>query len=324
MDVPTFIWGNIAPCYTVWKDDESWNEVGQRNLWDFMLSMGAVDSYFIRSGMGQMYAYTYDDVKALCTAACDHFAGKAPVLMNCSGIWDANPFVRPDPAVYTQQAVELSQFAEQAGADAVVHVVPQGLLNPDNLHDKDAIYYQHYETVCAAVDAPVIVYHPPVDFPFTAELMAKVANIPNLVGTKISSVNGFFLYDAIRAVRDKEFHVITGAEMLYYATLQVGSRAVIGGGCNHNPQVLKAVLTRFEAGDWEATMDAQDSVNRLYKALPDGAITMKQLATEAGYPVGITARTNARPVYKNQGKVHTEEKYEAFKKVRDEELARYA
>ena len=62
MQVPDFIWGNIAPCYTVWNEDESWDEAGQRNLWDFMLTSGAVDSYFIRSGMGQMYAYTFEDV----------------------------------------------------------------------------------------------------------------------------------------------------------------------------------------------------------------------------------------------------------------------
>ena len=88
MNVPEYIHGNIAPVITAFKDDESFDEVGQRNLFDYMLEVGSVSAFFCRSGMGQMIDYLYEDVQAMAKCACEHLVGKMPIIMNCSGIWD--------------------------------------------------------------------------------------------------------------------------------------------------------------------------------------------------------------------------------------------
>lgn len=327
MKVPEYVYGCIAPVFTAFKDDESFDEVGQRNLLDFMIDNGGVSAYFMRSGMGQMRVYEYEDVRAAAETVCDHMAGKGPVLMNCSGIWDGNREApeRPDPEVYSTQAVELSQYAESVGAAGVVHVVPDGLLPRDGEKDIESTYLAYFERVCGSVGVPVFIYQPPMpqDVCLTPELLTKLADIPNLVGVKVSTKDGYWIYELIRAVRGKDFHVITGAEMLFYATLHVGSRAVIGQGCNLCPQILNAILHRFEKGDYAGMLEAQDSANLLFRRCPYSPGVMKRLATENGYPVGPTARNMGKSVYGRRGMQFNDETYRAFKELRARELAKY-
>jgi 4-hydroxy-tetrahydrodipicolinate synthase len=325
MPVPDYVRGCIAPCYTVWKEDQTFDEQGQRNLLDFMLQSGAVTSYFVRSGMGQMFAYEYEDVKAVTKTACDHLKGKAPVLMNCSGIWTgdyASP-ERPDPETYTNQAIELSQYALEVGADAIVQVVPEALVPPHADADAESIFERFYERVCEAVDGPVVIYHPQVPHAFSPALLTRLADIPNMVGIKVSTWDGYFIFDLIRAVKDKDFMFVQGAEMLYYAALYAGSRAVIGAGCNLNPQILKAELERFEAGDHAGVLDAQESVNLLVATCPPSAQVMKRMATESGFPVNSTGRRRGKNVYKHAEQPLDEAAYQNFLKLREQELAKY-
>jgi len=325
MQIPEYVYGNIAPVYTVFKEDESLDLEGQRNLFDFMLQTGDIAAFFVRSGMGQMYDYGFDDVKAMAKTACEHLAGKVPVLMNCSGIWNGNRDSpkRPDPEAYTRQAVELSRYAEGLGADGLVHVVPEALLSPGTEKDRDPVYLLYYETVCDSVEIPVFVYHPPVPHPISPELFAKLADIPNLVGVKISTTDGCYMFNCMRAVRGKEFHVVTGSELLYYATLPVGSRAVIGQGCNLYPKILSAMLHRYEGGDWDGVMEAQDSANLLVEKCPYSAGVMKRLATENGFPMGLTARNMGKTVYGKGGVPFDDRAYRDFKNLLQAELSKF-
>ncbi len=326
MKVPEFIYGNIAPCYTCFNEDESFDPDGQRNLFDFMLQSGEVHTYFVRAGMGQMYTYEYEDVRAVAKTAIEHLTGKAPVIMNCSGIWDGDRSAdhRPDPEVYTQQAVELSQYAEGLGADGVVLTIPEALAAPDGV-DKDDAYSRYFETVCQAVSVPVVAYQPPIptEVQVTPELLARLADLPNLFGIKISTKDGYYIYTMIRAAAGKEFHVITGAEMLYYATLYAGSRAVIGQGCNLYPKILNAVLHRFEAGDHDGVLEAQDSTDLLVAKCPYSAGVMKRMATESGFPVGPTARGMKNHPYGRSRVPFNDETYTAYKTLLEAELAKY-
>ena len=125
--IPAFIRGSIAPVFTVFNEDRSIDEAGQRNLLDFLMDRGGISAYFVRSGMGQMYAYSAEDVRLMIELATEHLRGRAPVMAGCSGIWDRNYDRRPDPDRYTAEAVEFCKFAEDHGVDAAVLTIPEGL-----------------------------------------------------------------------------------------------------------------------------------------------------------------------------------------------------
>ena len=81
----------------------------------------------------------------------------------------------------TKEAVELAEFAEKAGADAVLVVTPY--YNKPNQRGM----YQHFSTVAKAISIPLVIYNIPgrsvIDM--TADTMAKLHHdCKNIIGVK--------------------------------------------------------------------------------------------------------------------------------------------
>ena len=325
MQPPAYITGSIAPVFTVFNEDGSLDDAGQRNLLDFMLERGGVSAYFIRSGMGQMYTFDMDDTRQIARNACAHMAGKAPVLIGCSGIWDHNRDRLPDKATYIEQAIELGRYAAGLGADGVVYTVPEGLLPEDGESIPDLIA-RYVETVCAAVDCGVYLYQAPRIDPayiMPPALVARLADIDNLLGMKASTNDAYYISEAARAVRGKDFAYIAGAETSFYAALPAGARACIGQGASLNPRLLNLIQERFQAGDMQGMLDVQHDVNCLCEQCPNAVDFFKRYATEHGYPAGPTARSLANNPYMEDKVPLDDAGYAAFKAVFEETCARY-
>ncbi|HIJ73510.1 MAG TPA: dihydrodipicolinate synthase family protein [Candidatus Hydrogenedentes bacterium] len=328
MSVPEFIRGNIAPVFTAFKENGALDDDGQRNLLDFLLDTGHISAHFVRSGLGQMYTFSYEDVQQIAQTACRHMAGKAPVLMGCSGVWDRNrdSGKRPDPRTYLEQGIELSKFAEDMGASGVVHTIPEAIL-PTEGQTVEAVFVRYFESVCAAVSIPVLIYQPPGTDPaykVTPRLLARLADMPGLAAIKVSNGDAYYLFRLIRATREKDFAFIVGVETAYYAALYAGCRAVIGQGAAINPQVMTAVQERFEKGDREGALAAQDSVNLLVEQCSSPAAFLKRYATEKGHPVGSYARKMTDNPYIANPDPITDDAYITFKRILEIELAKYA
>lgn len=324
MEVPGYIFGCIAPTFTVFNDNGTLDDAGQRRLIDFMLESESISAFFIRSGMGQMYCFSMDDTKQIARNACAHLKGKAAVLIGCSGIWDRNYDKRPDPALYKQQAVELSRYAQDLGADGIVHTIPEGLVPPKG-EAMDDFLVRYFEEICASVSAPVLIYQPPGTLPeycVTPRSIARLAEIDNLAGMKVSTADGEYLFNLVRAVKDKKFGYIAGAETVFYAALAAGARACIGQGTSVNPQIIRAMLDRFLAGDLEGAMDAQEDTNELVYTCPNAVDFFKTYAVEKGYPMSLYARPSGNPYIKDRVPI-TKEAYETFKRRYEELLAKY-
>src|ERR671926_1791904 len=80
----------------------------------------------------------------------------------------------------TKEAIELSQHAEKAGADAVLVVTPYY-----NKPTQEGMY-QHFKAINDAIGIPILIYNIPgrsiVDM--SVETMARLAELPNIVGVK--------------------------------------------------------------------------------------------------------------------------------------------
>lgn len=325
MRIPDYVYGSIAPTFTVFKEDGSLDLDGQVRLLEYMLTKGSISAFFIRSGMGQMYAFSFEEVKQLAEIACKVVKGHSAVLIGCSGIWDRNYDRRPDRQKYIQQAIELSRFAEGLGADGVVLTIPEAL-SPENNETLADVIYNYFETVCSTVKIPVLFYQPPGTRPeycLTPELLKKLAKIDNLVAGKVSVADGGYLFDLARAVRDEKFSLIVGNETIFYAGLMLGCRACIGQGTSLNPQIIHAMVQRYEKGDIEGCMQAQEDVNLLVRKCPNAVEFFKRYITEQGYPVNECPRTiENNPYFESRERLSVQE-YETFKQIYESILAKY-
>ena len=115
--------------------------------------------------------------------------------------------------------------------------------------------------------------------------MAKLADIDNLCGAKVSTPDAEIIFNLSHATRDKSFNYIVGCETAFYAGLYAGAKAVIGQGTSVNPKVINAVQAAYDRGDQEAALAAQEDTNALVYGCGNPVDFYKRYATEQGFAV---------------------------------------
>lgn len=325
MNVPDHIRGSIAPTFTAFNEDGSLDDPGQRNFLDFLEGQGGINAYFIRAGMGQMYAFNVDDVKQLAANVCGHLAGRKPVLVGCNGHWNRDYTKRPDEALFIRQGIELGKYVQDLGASGVVHTIPEAL--DFNGRSKEELFLHYFGAIAEAVDLPVYIYQPPASnsaYHLDGPLLAKLAEIDNVCGAKVSSPDGELIFNLTYATRDHDFSYIVGCETAFYAGLYAGAAAAIGQGTILNPHILNAVQERFDAGDRAGALEAQASVNALCQGCGNPVDFLKRYSTEKGYPIKPCFRTMNPNPYGTDPQPLSDEAYLRFKALYEAELEKYA
>jgi 4-hydroxy-2-oxoglutarate aldolase len=123
----------------------------------------------------------------------------------------------------TPETISRSKAAANLGFDAVLVKTPsffKSALNPDTLSE-------HYRRVADASKLPVILYSIPqfTGIPLEADLVARLAEHPNIIGIKESSGNVQRVGEIIAATPEK-FQVVVGSADTLYASLMLGA---VGG-----------------------------------------------------------------------------------------------
>ncbi|NIA13792.1 MAG: hypothetical protein GWP08_06890 [Nitrospiraceae bacterium] len=323
--IPDFVQGAIAPVFTACNQDGSLDDDGQRAILDYLIETQAVSACFVRCGLGQLFTFDEADTRQLVKTACEHLDGKLPVLAGAMGIWDRNRDAMPDGAVYLNQAVELSKYAEGVGVAAVVHTMPEPMRPAAGQTFADAIV-DYFQAIAGAVGVPVLIYQNPGTaeaYCVDEELVCRLADIPGVAGMKLSSASAEYIFNLTYALKGKDFGFIVGAETAFLAGLVTGARACIGQGATINPQTIKAVSDRYAAGDLQGAIEAQYSTNMLVQKAPNCVAFFKRWLAEKGYNVQPYSRSMSGNSYAEARKELSQEEYDAFKPILEAELAKY-
>jgi 4-hydroxy-tetrahydrodipicolinate synthase len=163
----------------------------------------------------------------------------------------------------TREALEMSQHAESAGADALMLVVPYY-----NRPSQEGLY-RHFVQVAGSVRLPVVIYNIPgrsgVDL--APETLARIAEAaPNVVATKEATGN------VLRAQRlaqtlGSRMAVLSGDDALTLAMIAVGARGVISVTANAAPaEVTRATRLALD-GRGEEALRAQLALMPLHEAM---------------------------------------------------------
>jgi 4-hydroxy-tetrahydrodipicolinate synthase len=147
----------------------------------------------------------------------------------------------------TETAIELSQDAAKAGADAVMLVVPYyNKPTQDGLH-------RHFVTVAKSVDCPVVLYNIPgrtgIDL-LTDTLLRIARDAPNVVGVKEATGN---VLRAQEIARRSRLRVLSGDDALTLGIVAVGGRGIISVTSNVLPrEVSRATDLALQGKNEEA------------------------------------------------------------------------
>lgn len=267
-----FLTGVIAPFWTPVDVAGQLDLAGVRGMVDYLAETGAVRSVFGRSGMGKWYTFTVAEAKRLTDVLVPACRKRGlGVLIGAMGeCLGKTRGEHAEPLRYTEQSIELVHYAQQAGADAAVLVVPDML--PATESSPAEVVWQYCKTVHDATRLPLVLYQPGGTLPayqLTPELLRRLVTLPRIAGLKLSTNREEVFAPIADVVRGTGFALIAGDEAFYLRALELGGCGVIGGGCMIWPEVLWAVRFYYLRGELAKARLAQQTVWQL-EALHEG------------------------------------------------------
>jgi len=185
-------------------------------------------------------------VVAMCVEAA---AGRVPVIAGTG-------------SNSTDEAIELTRHAKEAGADAALVVTPYY-----NKPTQEGMFL-HFKAIADAVDLPVIIYNIPgrsvVDM--SVETMARLAKHPNIVGVKDATANLTRPLHT-RAAIGPDFCQLSGEDHTALSFLAAGGHGCISVTANIAPRLCAEMHAAWDKGDVAEAMAIQDRLVPVHDAM---------------------------------------------------------
>jgi N-acetylneuraminate lyase/4-hydroxy-tetrahydrodipicolinate synthase len=213
--------GVIPPVLTLFTKCGQVDEQAQREFLEFLVQKG-VHALFVSGTYGAGILMTMEQRKKLFDLTMDQVGGRIPVIAHVG-------------AADTDTAVELAQYAESKGADAVAAIPP--FYFP---HSERSVI-AHYTAIVQSVKVPVFAYNnPKASGILITPNMAVELGKNGLAGMKDSC------FDIVAFVHTKDkteaagldFEMIIGTEALWCPAAAAGAKAMVAGLANVCPELV--------------------------------------------------------------------------------------
>src|SRR5579862_334998 len=160
------ITGSLVAIVTPMLEDGRLDLVRFKGLIDWHIAEGT-DGIVVVGTTGESPTVDFDEHKELIRVAVEYARGRIPIVAGTGGN-------------STAEAIELTESAKKAGADACLSVVPYY-----NKPTQEGLY-RHFRTIAEKVDIPQIVYNVPgrTVADLANDTTLRLAEIPNIVGIK--------------------------------------------------------------------------------------------------------------------------------------------
>ena len=221
--------GGFVAIVTPFKNGKI-DEEALRGLIDFQTA-GGVDGIVPCGTTGESATLNHEEHDQVIRIAVDACKGKASVLAGTG-------------SNSTQEAIQLSRNAKNAGADGLLQITPYY-----NKPNQEGLYH-HFSSIADAVDLPIVLYNVPsrTSVNMVPETVVRLAKIKNIVGIKEASGS----LQAISKTIDncgKDFTVLSGDDPLLWPILAIGGKGVISVTANILPAKVAALCKAAAIGD---------------------------------------------------------------------------
>ena len=240
--------GSLVAIITPMREDGELDLDAFRRLIDWHIREGT-DGIVIVGTTGESPTVDWDEHRLLIKTAVDHAAGRIPIVAGTG-------------ANATSEAVELSAFAKEAGADCTLSVVPYY-----NKPTQEGLY-RHFKTIAEAVELPMILYNVPgrTVADLQNDTVLRLAQVPNIVGIKDATANLERGSDLIRRL-PRGFSVFSGDDATGLALMLLGGRGVISVTANVAPRLMHEMCAAALAGDTAKSREINDRLLPLHRNL---------------------------------------------------------
>lgn len=242
------IQGSIVAIVTPMHADGSLDLPGLRNLIDWHIAEGT-DGIVIVGTTGESPTVSVEEHCELIKVAVEHTAKRVPVIAGTGGN-------------STAEAIELTRYAKEVGADASLQVVPYY-----NRPTQEGMY-QHFKKIAEAVDLPVILYNVPgrTVADMSNETIVRLAQVPGIIGVKDATGNIARGSDLLR-LAPKSFAVYSGDDATAMALMFCGAKGNISVTANVAPRAMHELCVAAMQGDLARAIDINNRLLPLHNKL---------------------------------------------------------
>jgi len=163
----------------------------------------------------------------------------------------------------TVEAIELTQEAEKAGADACLHVAPYY-----NKPSQEGLF-RHFKAISAATNLPIVLYSIPgrCGIEIGVETVRRLAeSCPNIVAIKESG-GSVDRVNALRAVLPDSFDILSGDDYITLAFMAAGARGVVSVASNLIPREVVEMVGAAANGKFDVAQKIQERLYPLFRDL---------------------------------------------------------
>lgn len=240
--------GSLVAIVTPMGEDGALDLDALRRLIDWHIAEGTAGIVVVGT-TGESPTVDFDEHHLLIRSAVEHARGRIAVVAGTGGN-------------STREAVELAQYAKQAGADSSLSVVPYY-----NKPTQEGLY-RHFRAVAEAVDLPHLLYNVPgrTVADMHNDTVLRLAQIPNIVGLKDATGDLARAADLARRA-PAGFKLYSGDDATSLPFLLLGGRGVISVTANVAPRDMAALCAAALAGDAARARAVNDRLQELHRTL---------------------------------------------------------
>ena len=163
----------------------------------------------------------------------------------------------------TREALELSERAADAGADALLLISPYyNIPEPDGME-------HHFRQVADAVDLPQIIYNVPgrTGRNIAVETAENLASHENVVGDKAASGEMNRICEVIERTRGEQFTILSGDDGMTLPTIAAGGTGCISVAANVEPERTVEMVHAALDNEMDRARDLHHELGPLFRTL---------------------------------------------------------
>lgn len=259
----------VTAMVTPFREDHTVDLDGAQGLASWLVEHGT-DAVVVAGSTGESPTLTHKEKSELFRAVGDAIRGRGQLICG-TGTYS------------TAETLELTQAAEDAGADGVLVVTPYYNKPPQRG------LIAHFQHVADATDLPVIAYNIPGRTATRIEhdTLLELATHPNIVAVK-DSTGDFQGISRLIAEAPDGFEVYSGDDWATFGYVCLGAVGVVSVASHLVGPQLRQMIDLIETGDVAAARKIHESLSPLFNALfvTSNPIPLKAALEMVGRPAG--------------------------------------
>ncbi len=225
-----FFRGSYVALVTPFKKDGSIDEEKIRELVNYHIENGTTGVSPCGT-TGESPTITHEEHKKIIKIVVEEAKGKIQVMAGAG-------------SNSTKEAIELSKYAKEVGADSVLSISPYY-----NKPGQKGIY-SHFEAIAKEVNIPIMLYNVPgrTGMNMSPDTIYKLSRFDNIRGIKEASGNVEQVCEIVNMCGDS-IDVMSGDDPLLLPMMSVGAKGVVSVTANFMAKEVSMLIKYFESGE---------------------------------------------------------------------------